>query len=114
MHSTGSMRSLRHLIARPAHCAGTSVPEMTWLAITSVSWPNHHSDSCVSTRPLSGIGVGRTTSYTLTRSEATMMRSPPSAYRSRTFPEYASSTHAPHQHQKPTSVSGNDGPLLPL
>ena len=62
MHSTGSICSLRHLIARPAHWAGTSVPEMTWLAITSLSWPNHHSESWVRTRPLSGTGVGRTAS----------------------------------------------------
>ncbi len=49
-------------MARPAHSAGTSVAEITWLVITSPSWPNHQSESWVSTRPLPGIGVGSTTS----------------------------------------------------
>ena len=62
MHSTGSISSRRHRIARPSHSAGTSVPEITWFGITSPSWPNHHSESWVSTRPLPGIGVGSTTS----------------------------------------------------
>ncbi len=62
MHSTGSICSRRHLMARPAHCAGMSPPTMTWLATTSVSCQNHHRDSWVSTLPLSGMGVGSTTS----------------------------------------------------
>jgi hypothetical protein len=62
MHSTGSIFSRRHRIARPAHWAGTSVPEITWLGTTPLSWPNHHKESCVSTCPLPGIGVGSTTS----------------------------------------------------
>ena len=62
MHSTGSMSSRWHLIARPANSAATSDAEITWLGVTPASWPNHHSDSAVRIRPLSGMGVGRTTS----------------------------------------------------
>ena len=42
--------------------------------------------------PLSGIGVGRITSYTETRSDATRIRSSPSAYTSRTLPRCSNST----------------------
>jgi hypothetical protein len=51
---------------------------MTWFGTRSASLANHHDESRVSTRPLSGTGVGSTTSYTETRSEATRIRSPPS------------------------------------
>ena len=37
MHSTGTMSSRRHRIARPAHSAGTSVAEMTWFGTTLAS-----------------------------------------------------------------------------
>src|SRR5256885_10724345 len=43
-HSTGTMASLRHRIARPANCGGTSVLEMTWSGTTSASCSNHHSE----------------------------------------------------------------------
>jgi hypothetical protein len=56
------MDSRRHRIARPANSAGTSVDEMTWFGTTSASCSNHHSDSRVRIAPLSGIGVGSTTS----------------------------------------------------
>ena len=62
MHSTGTMSSRRHRIARPANSAGTSVAEITWFGTRSASCSNHHSDSRVRTAPLSGIGVGSTTS----------------------------------------------------
>ncbi len=61
-HSTGTISSRRHRIARPANSGGTSVAEITWLGTRSASCSNHHSDSAVSSLPLSGIGVGRTTS----------------------------------------------------
>jgi hypothetical protein len=47
---------------------------------------NQNTDICVSTLPLSGIGVGITTSYAEMRSEATISRSPSSSYISRTLP----------------------------
>ena len=62
MHSTGTISSRRQRIARPGHSAGTSVAEITWLGTRSASRSNHHSDSWVRIAPLSGIGVGSTTS----------------------------------------------------
>ena len=62
MHSTGTIDSRRQRIARPANSAGTSVRETTWWGAMSASWSNHHSESAVKRRPLSGIGVGSTTS----------------------------------------------------
>ena len=70
----------RHVLAD--HVVGHQVGELR----------NHHSDSWVRIAPLSGIGVGSTTSYTETRSDATRIRSSPSAYTSRTLPRYSSST----------------------
>ena len=78
MHSNGTISRRRHRIARPSNSAGTSVDDTRWFGTTSASWPNHHTDSCVSSAPLSGIGVGSTMSYTDTRSEATSSRSSPS------------------------------------
>ena len=54
MASTLSISSLRTSTARPATASGTSV-DTTWLGTRSESWSNHHSDSRVSTAPLSGI-----------------------------------------------------------
>src|ERR1700730_13235258 len=52
-------------------------------------WSNQYCDTPVSTRPLSGISSGSTTSNTDTRSLATMSsRSCPTSYTSRTLPEY--------------------------
>src|SRR5919205_2008142 len=86
-HSTGSIRSLRTAIARPRTSSGTpSVAETKWLA---TMWPvraNQNADSPVSTFPLSGIGVGCTTSYVEIRSEATMRMRSPRSYISRTLP----------------------------
>jgi len=45
MHSTITMSSRRQRIARPAHCSGTSVAEITWFGTTAASWSNHHKDS---------------------------------------------------------------------
>src|SRR5215469_12364360 len=52
----------RQRIARSANSAGTSTAEMTWWGTRSASRSNHHSDSWVRMAPLSGIGVGSTTS----------------------------------------------------
>src|SRR4051812_31441883 len=52
-------------------------------------WPvfvNQKADRPVSTFPLSGIGVGCTTSYVEIRSEATMRMRSPRSYISRTLP----------------------------
>ena len=63
MHSTGSIFSLRTRSARPRNSSGTpSVAEMKWFGTMSRVSPNHSTESPVSTRPLSGIGVGWTTS----------------------------------------------------
>src|SRR5271157_24012 len=53
----------------------------------SAVWRNQNRDSPVSTRPLSGIGVGRTTSNADSRSLATSSRRSPTSNRSRTLPE---------------------------
>src|SRR4051794_10955773 len=79
-------------MARPATDAGTSEAEIRWddapnLSSTGASCSNHHTDSAVSTRPLSGIGVGSTWSYAEMRSLATTSSSPSGpAYMSRTLP----------------------------
>ncbi len=54
----------------------------------TISWvvSNQNTDIWVSTLPLSGIGVGRTTSYAEIRSDATISRSSSSSYISRTLP----------------------------
>ena len=57
MHSTGSIvQAAAADRPGPAHSAGTSVAEMTWLGMMSASCSNHHRDSCVRILPLSGIG----------------------------------------------------------
>src|SRR3954447_23901696 len=87
-HSTGSMSSLRTTSARPRTSSGTpSVALRKWLGTI---WPvrsNQKTLSAVSTLPLSGMGVGWTTSYVEMRSEATMSRRSPRSYISRTFPD---------------------------
>src|SRR5216110_264491 len=109
MHSTGIISRWRQRIARPPNSAGTSVAEMTWLGTTSASCPNHHSDSRVRIVPLSGTGVGSTTSYTDTRSEATSTISSPSPYTSRTLPECSSSTALRYRY--PVHGGGTRGQL---
>ena len=47
---------------------------------------NQNTDRPVRTLPLSGIGVGSTTSYAEMRSEATISRRSPRSYISRTLP----------------------------
>src|SRR3954447_4843572 len=87
-HSTGSMSSLRTTSARPRTSSGTpSVALRKWLGTI---WPvrsNQKTLSAVSTLPLSGMGVGWTTSYVEMRSEATIRRRSPRSYISRTFPD---------------------------
>ena len=70
--------------------------DSTWLGTRSSSCSNHHSDICVSTAPLSGIGDSSTKSYAdirslATRSSWSALGSPEAgssgAYRSRTLPE---------------------------
>ena len=48
---------------------------------------NQNRESAVSTLPLSGIGVGSTTSNADMRSDATSSSRSPNPYSSRTFPE---------------------------
>src|ERR1035437_8499094 len=55
--------------------------------MTSAVWANQKRDRPVSTRPLSGIGVGRTTSKAESRSLATSSRRSPTSNRSRTLPD---------------------------
>jgi hypothetical protein len=61
-HSTGTISSRSTSIPRPRTSSGTSVYETRWLGqISSVS-PSQNAVSPVSILPLSGIGVGWTTS----------------------------------------------------
>src|SRR5439155_4594687 len=76
--------------ARPSTRRAASVADVSrrWLGMMSAVSANQYRDNAVSTRPLSGIGVGRATSKALTRSEATMTRrSASTMYRSRTLPD---------------------------
>ena len=59
---------------------GTTV-ETTWFGTASTSWANHHSDSWVSTTPLSGMPGDSTWSYAETRSDATTSTTSPCASR---------------------------------
>jgi hypothetical protein len=83
----------RTSIARPATApavSGKSVGshEIAWFGTMPAVRSNHHHDNAVSTRPLSGMSSGSTTSYTDTRSDATISnRSWPASYNSRTLPE---------------------------
>src|SRR5258705_2623885 len=100
MTSIGSGWTRRQSIIRPrrsAASAGSDGPPpgissgatpTRWFATRSPVRPNQNRDRPVRTRPLSGIGVGRTTSKALSRSDAIRSRrSSPTAYRSRTLPE---------------------------
>src|SRR6476469_4091623 len=59
-----------------------------WFSTRSPVRPNQNRDRPVRTRPLSGIGGGRTPSNALRRSDAaSSRRSSPIAYRSRTLPD---------------------------
>ena len=77
-HSTGYMSRSRTRIARPATSSGTFC-ERKWLGQMPAVLSNQNRDICVSTRPLSGIGLGMITSYAEIRSEATINRSPSSS-----------------------------------
>src|SRR3954468_7595389 len=78
----GSMSSRRHSVERPS-----SRKASRWLDTRSDVRVNQKPDRPVSTRPLSGISVGRMTSKVEMRSLATRSkRSSSSAYSSRTFP----------------------------
>src|SRR3954452_7707509 len=82
------MSSFLTASARPRTSSGTpSTALRKWLGTI---WPvrsNQKTLSAVSTLPLSGMGVGWTTSYVEMRSEATMSRRSPRSYISRTFPD---------------------------
>src|SRR5712691_5874024 len=97
MTSIGSGSTRRQSIIRPRSSSASAgrPPGMSsgatptrWFATRSPVRPNQNRDRPVRTRPLSGIGVGSTTSKALSRSDATRRRrSSPTAYRSRTLPE---------------------------
>src|SRR5215212_11071867 len=81
------MSSLRTTIARPRTSSGTpSVTDSMWFGTSSSVSSNQNVESPVSTAPLSGIGVGWTTSYVEIRSEATIRIRSRRSYISRTFP----------------------------
>src|SRR5262245_2101493 len=91
----GTTAARRQTIDRPrraslgpmAAASPGSVPSR-WFGTMSAGSANQNRDSPVSTRPLSGIAVGRTTSNADSRSDATRSsRSASSPYRSRTLPE---------------------------
>src|SRR5436305_13700753 len=58
-----------------------------WLRTIPRVRSNQKRESPVRTRPLSGIGVGSTTSNAEMRSDATSSSRSPNAYSSRTFPD---------------------------
>src|SRR5438034_8709380 len=81
-HSSGSMSSRRHSLERPSACRPSR-----WFGTIELVRANQNADSPVSTRPLSGISVGSTTSKVEMRSLATSSsRSASSSNSSRTFP----------------------------
>src|SRR6476646_7775106 len=81
-HSSGSISSRRHSVERPS-----SRRPSRWFGTIELVRANQRAESPVSTRPLSGISVGRTTSKVEMRSLATSSRrSSSSAYSSRTLP----------------------------
>ena len=74
------MSSRSTSIPRPRVSPGTSVYETRWFGQMCWVRSNQNTDSPVSTRPLSGMGVGCTTSYVEIRSEVTISkRSSPTA-----------------------------------
>src|SRR5919202_2358294 len=97
-HSSGSISRRRHVVERPSPPSPSR-----WFGTIERVRTNQKADSPVSTRPLSGISVGRTTSNVEMRSLATSSsRSSSSAYSSRTFPVPTWAT-----------ASGMNGFLLP-
>ena len=63
MHSTGSICSRLTTSARPRASSGTpSVAEIRWFGTMWPVFSNQKTERPVSTRPLSGIGVGWTAS----------------------------------------------------
>src|SRR5438128_9674113 len=70
-------------------CSGKSrcSVEIRWFGVIRAVCSNQNADSAVSTRPLSGIGVGMITSNALIRSDATISIVSPKLYISRTLPE---------------------------
>src|SRR5256886_13212911 len=81
-HSSGSISSRRHSVERPS-----SRRPSRWFGTIELVGANQKADNPVSTRPLSGISVGRRTSKVEMRSLATSSRrSSSSAYSSRTLP----------------------------
>src|SRR2546423_4620350 len=81
-HSSGSISSRRHSVERPS-----SRRPSRWFGTIELVRANQKAESPVSTRPLSGISVGRTTSKVEMRSLATSSRRPSSSSNSsRTFP----------------------------
>src|SRR4029453_2497656 len=100
MTSIGSTSARRQSIIRPRSSRATSWSQAIsagrssgadarrWFGTIEAVFENQNRDRPVSTRPLSGISVGRTTSNAERRSDATSSsRSSPIAYRSRTLPE---------------------------
>ncbi len=86
--------------------------ETRWFGTIEAVCENQNAESPVSTRPLSGIGVGSTTSNAEIRSEATSASSPsPASYSSRTLPEpmWASSGMGALRHARLEPAEGDVG-----
>src|SRR5207253_7018825 len=80
--SSGAISSRRHSIDRPS-----ARSESRWFGTIAAVCANQYAERPVSTRPLSGISVGSTTSKVEIRSLATSSsRSSSRAYSSRTLP----------------------------
>src|SRR5436190_556395 len=101
---------------RPRRARSSVSVESRWFGTRSAVSANQKRDRPVSTRPLSGISVGSTTSKALIRSEATSASLPSgSAYRSRTFPErrYVSASIGQQADDATALVRRLDQPVQP-
>src|SRR5712692_3377999 len=94
-HSTGSGSVLSTIIDRPSswsrwRCSSGPYSAVsaviTWFGTRSARRRNQKSESWVSTTPLAGMPLGRTTSKALMRSVATISSRSPRSYTSRTLP----------------------------
>src|SRR5439155_11693806 len=84
---TSIARPARSSVVRAAGGNSSCSIVIRWLGASSAVRSNQNTDSAVSTRPLSGMGVGMMTSKALIRSDATISIVSPKLYISRTLPE---------------------------
>src|SRR5437764_11524656 len=84
---TSIARPTRSSVVRAAGGNSSCSIVIRWLGASSAVRSNQNTDSAVSIRPLSGMGVGMITSKALIRSDATISSVSPKLYFSRTLPD---------------------------